>query len=158
MLLTVNVVAMLVAFVALVALTNSLLGWAGGFVGLPDLSMQMVLGKVMAPLAWVLGVPSVDAAAVGQLIGTKTILNEFVAYNDLSVMIEQGRLVEPRSVLIASYALCGFANISSVAIQIGGISLLAPGRRADLVSLGWRAMVGGSLSTFMCAAVAGIVA
>jgi CNT family concentrative nucleoside transporter len=156
--LTVNVVTMLVAFVALVALANALLGWVGGFVGLPDLSMQMVLGKVMAPLAWVLGVPSVDAVAVGELIGTKTVLNEFVAYNDLSVMIEQGRLVEPRSVLIASYALCGFANISSVAIQIGGISLLAPGRRADLVSLGWRAMVGGSLSTFMCAAVAGIVA
>jgi CNT family concentrative nucleoside transporter len=109
-------------------------------------------------LAWVLGVPAVDAAAVGQLIGTKTILNEFVAYNDLATMLDQGRLVEPRSALIASYALCGFANISSVAIQIGGISLLAPGRRQDVVKLGWRAMIGGSLSTFMCATVAGIVA
>jgi CNT family concentrative nucleoside transporter len=157
-LLTVNVVTMLIAFVALLALFNALLGWLGGFVGFPELTMQLVLGKLMAPLAWVLGVPAVDAAAVGQLIGTKTILNEFVAYNDLASMLEQGRLIEPRSAIIASYALCGFANISSVAIQIGGISLLAPGRRPDVVKLGWRAMIGGSLSTFMCATVAGIVA
>jgi CNT family concentrative nucleoside transporter len=155
--LTGNVVAQLIAFVALVAITNALIGWGAGLFGYEGLTLQQMLGWCMTPIAWLIGVPAVDAVAVGELIGTKTILNEFVAYANLSEMLSQGRLTDPRSAVLASYALCGFANIASIAIQIGGISVLAPERRGDLARLGFRAMIGGSLSTFMCAAVAGLV-
>jgi CNT family concentrative nucleoside transporter len=103
-----------------------------------------------------MGIPWAESLQAGSLLGIKSVLNEFIAFIELSKLPPEA--LSERTRLILVYALCGFANISSVAIQIGGISLLAPGRRADLVSLGWRAMVGGSLSTFMCAAVAGIVA
>lgn len=155
--LTANVVAQLIAFVALVAIANALLGWVCGWFGYEGLTIQQMLGWLMTPIAWLIGVPAQDAQAVGQLIGTKTVLNEFVAYANMSDMLKAGQLIEPRSAVLASYALCGFANIASIAIQIGGISILAPERRGDLARLGFKAMIGGSLSTFMCAAVAGLV-
>ncbi len=155
--LTANVVCMLIAFVALVALTNACLGALLEVFGAPPLTLQAMLGWVMAPFAFLMGVPTVDVMAVGQLIGTKTIMNEFVAYADLSKMIASGGLIDPRSSVLAAYALCGFANIASVAIQIGGISIIAPSRRDTVARLGLRAMVGGTLSTFVCACVAGIL-
>jgi CNT family concentrative nucleoside transporter len=157
LILTGNVVAQLIAFIALVAIANALTGWVMGWFGYPDLTLQVMLGWLLTPLAWIIGVPWSDAQAVGQLIGTKSILNEFMAYADLSTMLKDGVLKDPRSAVLASYALCGFANISSIAIQISGIAILAPDRRSDLARLGFRAMIGGTLATLMCAAVAGVV-
>ena len=148
---------MLLAFVALVYLINGLLGWAGGLVGLPDLTLQSVLGLALAPLAWLMGVPWADAAEVGSLMGIKTALNEFVAYVELAGLLGEGSTLHPRSVVIATYALCGFANFSSIAIQLGGIGGLAPSRRQDLSRIGLRAMVGGALAAFMTATVAGMI-
>ena len=155
--LALNVGAMLLAFVALVYLINGLMGWAGGLVGLPDLTLQSVLGLAMAPLAWLMGVPWADAASVGSLMGIKTALNEFVAYVELAGLLGEGSTLHPRSVVIATYALCGFANFSSIAIQIGGIGGIAPSRRSDLSRIGLRAMVGGTLAAFMTATVAGMI-
>ena len=121
------------------------------------LSMQKVLGWAMAPAAWILGVPWEDSVAVGSLIGTKTVLNEFYAYLDLATMLETGVLHHPRSAVIATYALCGFANFGSIAIQVGGIGALAPHRRPDLARLGMKAMIGGTLAAMMTGAVAGLV-
>ena len=147
--------ALLVAFVALVAMLNHALGVAGGLVGLPDLSMQQVLGLVLAPLAWLMGVPWQDAARVGSLLGVKTVLNEFLAYQELSALIANDAL-SPRSAAIASYALCGFANFGSLAILLGGIGGLAPTRRPEVARLGLLSILAGSLASFMTACVAGI--
>ncbi|MFN2384151.1 MAG: NupC/NupG family nucleoside CNT transporter [Gemmatimonadota bacterium] len=155
--LALNVGAMLLAFIALIAVFNGLLGWAGGLFGYEALSLELLLGWVMAPVAWLLGVPWGDAVTVGSLLGVKTVVNEFVAYLQLASLLQEGSPLAPRSVVIASYALCGFANFSSVAIQIGGIGGMAPSRRSDLSRLGMRAMIGGTLATFMCAAIAGIL-
>ncbi len=155
--LALNVGAMLLAFVALISLINGLLGWAGSFAGLPDLTLQSILGLCLAPLAWLMGVPWTDALAVGSLMGIKTTLNEFVAYVELAGLLGEGSGLEPRSVVVATYALCGFANFSSIAIQIGGIGSIAPSRRRDLSRIGLRAMVGGSLAAFMTATVAGMI-
>ena len=155
--LALNVGAMLLAFIALIAVLNGLLGWLGGLVGLEGLSLEWMLGWVMAPIAWVMGVPWGDARTIGSLLGVKTVVNEFVAYLQLAGMLQEGAPLDPRSVVIASYALCGFANFSSIAIQIGGIGGMAPDRRSDLSRLGLRAMVGGTLATFMCASVAGML-
>jgi CNT family concentrative nucleoside transporter len=155
--LALNVGAMLLAFIALVALFNGLLGWAGGLVGLENLSLEMILGWVLAPLAWVMGVPWHDAVEVGSLLGIKTVLNEFVAYLQLATSLQVGDTLDPRSVVIASYALCGFANFSSIAIQIGGIGGMAPARRSDLSRIGMRAMIAGTLASFMTATVAGAI-
>jgi concentrative nucleoside transporter, CNT family len=154
--LALNVGAMLLAFIALLALLNGLLGWTAGLFG-AELTIQMVLGWLGAPIAWLMGTPWQDAVAVGVLIGEKTALNEFVAYLHLAQMLQGGTELSARSVVIATYALAGFANFSSIAIQIGGISGLAPERRSDLSRLGLRAMVGGSLAAFMTAAVVGIL-
>lgn len=154
--LALNVGAMLIAFIALVALLNGLVGWGAGFFGL-DLTIQKVLGWVCAPFAWLMGVPSQDALAVGTLLGEKTALNEFVAYAHLGSMLQEGAGLDPRSVVLATYALCGFANFSSIAIQIGGIGAMAPERRADLSRLGLRAMIAGTLANFMTACVVGIL-
>jgi CNT family concentrative nucleoside transporter len=151
-----SVGALLVAFVALIALTNDLLGTLGGIFGAPDLTMQAILGTLLAPLAWLMGVPWQDAQTVGSLLGVKTILNEFLAYRDLGVLVENGGL-SPRSAVIASYALCGFANFGSLAILLGGIGGLAPSRRGEVASLGLRSIVSGSLATFMTACVAGVL-
>ena len=147
--------ALLVAFVALVAMLNHALGVAGGLVGFPGLSMQGVLGFTLAPLAWLMGVPWHDAAQVGALLGVKTVLNEFIAYQELGALIHRGALAE-RSAVITSYALCGFANFGSLAILLGGIGGLAPGRRPEVARLGLLSILSGSLASFMTACVAGI--
>ena len=152
-----NVAAMLLAFIALLALLNAIIGWAGGLFGFGELSLQLILGWLGAPLAWLMGTPWKDALEVGVLIGEKTALNEFVAYLHLAELLQGGSDLSARSVVIATYALCGFANFSSIAIQIGGIGGLAPERRSDLSRLGLRAMVAGTLASFMTAAVVGIL-
>ncbi|MET0331672.1 MAG: nucleoside transporter C-terminal domain-containing protein [Dyella sp.] len=167
--LALNVGAMLLAFVALIALVNAPIQWLGSAhfgdgnlnawlsasAGHPvALSLQTVFGWVLAPIAWLIGVPWQDATLVGSFIGEKVVINEFVAYADLSKHL--GELL-PQSRLLATYALCGFANFSSIAIQLGGIGGLAPSRRADLARLGLRAVLGGSLATFMTATIAGVL-
>jgi concentrative nucleoside transporter, CNT family len=153
LMLALNVGAMLIAFVGLIALLNGIVHHAAGFLGF-DLNLQTIFGYVFTPVAWLLGVPSSDLSAVGQLLGEKIVLNEFVAYLHLS---EMGANLSDRGVLIASYALCGFANIASIGIQVGGIGALAPERRGDLARLGWRALIGGNLATFMSAAIVGLL-
>ncbi len=155
--LALNVGAMLLAFIALIAMANALLGWGGGLAGVEGLSLERILGWVLAPLAWFMGVPWADAATVGSLLGVKTVVNEFVAYLQLSALLQGGQGLEPRSVIIAIYGLSGFANFSSIAIQIGGIGGLAPERRHDLSRVGLRAMVAGSLAAFMTATIAGML-
>ncbi len=155
--LALNVGAMLLAFIALISMANALLGWGGGLVGLEDLTFQRLLGWILAPLAWFMGVPWVDAVTVGSLLGIKTVVNEFVAYFELSSLLQQAGTLQPRSIIIAIYALSGFANFSSIAIQLGGIGGLAPSRRHDLSRVGLRAMVAGSLAAFMTATIAGML-
>lgn len=168
--LAINVAAMIIAFLGLLAFVNALLGWLGGNVGLPQLSLEWVLSYLMAPVAWLMGVPWADCGQVGVLLGKKTILNEFIAYLDLKQLIENGKKVaestagtgslptiSERAVIISTYALCGFSNIASIGITIGGISGIAPNRQADLAQLGVRAMIGGSLACFITAAIAGML-
>jgi CNT family concentrative nucleoside transporter len=159
--LALNVGAMLISFLALIALINSLLGVAGnasaqhlGLTGLSQLSLQQIFGWVFAPVAWSMGVPWHDAPTIGNLLGTRMALNELVAYSQLGPL--KGTL-DPRSFTIATYALCGFANFSSIGIQIGGIGALAPNRRHDLARLGLRAMFAGTLANFMTATIAGFL-
>ncbi|PJK11365.1 NupC/NupG family nucleoside CNT transporter [Lysobacteraceae bacterium NML08-0793] len=164
--LALNVGAMLLAFTALIALLNAPLIWLGEVTGLAEAlgqptSLANLLGKLLAPLAWVIGVPWQDAAAVGSLIGTKVVINEFLAYQTLS-QINAGQVpgVAPLTAqgqLVATYALCGFANFSSIAIQIGGIGGLAPERRQDLARLGLKAVFGGTIATMMTATIAGVL-
>lgn len=147
---------MLIAFIALVSMLNAMLGWAGGLVGFPTLSFEWIMGIVMAPLAWLMGVPWSEATSVGSLLGIKTVLNEFVAYLELaSILGSDPGMLSMRSVIIAAYALCGFANFGSVAIMIGCLSALAPDRRKDISELGLYAMVGGTLCSLMTGCVVG---
>jgi len=155
--LAINVAAMLMAFVALVALLNFGLGWLGGLVGHPEVSLQFLLGQLLRPLAWVMGVPWHDTAYVGGLIGVKTALNEFVAYAQFAGDLGGGVALEPRSAIILTYALLGFANFSSIAIQIGGIGGLAPERRSEIARFGLRAMIAGNLAAFTSASLAGML-
>ena len=157
--LALNVGAMLLAFVALIALINAPLTWLGEASGLAawlgrPTDLGTLLGYLMAPVAWIIGVPWQDAIQVGGLIGQKIVLNEFIAYLQLAqiqdTLTDHGRLV-------ATYALCGFANFSSIAIQLGGIGGLAPERRSDIARLGMRAVLGGSIATFMTATIAGVL-
>jgi CNT family concentrative nucleoside transporter len=155
--LAINVAAMLMAFIALVALVNAGVGWVGGWMGHPEVTLQWLLGKLLWPLAVVLGVPPADAGTVGALIGVKTVLNEFVAYAAYAQQLEAGLTLSPKAAVMATYCLLGFANFASIAIQIGGIGGLAPERRRELSQLGVRAMVGGNLAAFMSAAIAGML-
>ncbi len=155
--LALNVGAMLLAFIALVYVFNGILGWAGGLVGLEGLTLEAILGWVLAPLAWIMGVSWEDATTVGSLLGVKTVLNEFVAYLQLAAIMGGEVTLSPRSAIIATYALSGFANFSSIAIQIGGIGGIAPSRRKDLSQLGLRAMIAGSIAAFLTATVAGML-
>ncbi|HSH45610.1 MAG TPA: nucleoside transporter C-terminal domain-containing protein [Longimicrobiales bacterium] len=168
--LALNVGAMLLAFIALIAMFNAVIGVGAEWLGLegllrgwgalgPDqgLTLEVLLGWLLAPLAWLMGVPWGDAVAVGSLLGMKTVANEFVAYLQFSQMLGEGGGLSPRSIVIATYALAGFANFSSIAIQIGGIGGIAPSRRSDLSRLGLRAMIGGSLAGFLTATIAGIL-
>lgn len=148
--------AMLVAFVALVALLNGALGLVGGAVGLDGLTFERLLGGLLAPLAFVMGIPWSEATTVGSLMGVKTVLNEFLAYQQLGAAIEAGAL-SPRSAVIASYALCGFANFGSLAILIGAMESVAPGRRSDIAGMGLLSILSGSLATFMTGCIAGLL-
>jgi CNT family concentrative nucleoside transporter len=152
-----NVAAMLLAFIALIAMFNAVLIKASTSLGMPALSIEMLLGFVGTPFAWLMGVPAQDCWTVGKLIGVKTGVNEFVAYLQMADLLKSGGELSYRSIVIASYALSGFSNFSSIAIQIGGISGIAPTRRHDLAKLGLKAMVVGSIATFMTATVAGIL-
>jgi CNT family concentrative nucleoside transporter len=154
MTLVLNISAMLIAFVALVAMTNGFLGWLGHFWGDPGFSLQKIFGWVLGPLAYLLGAPKEDAPVVGNLIANKTVINEFFAFSMLKDVV--GQLSE-KGKLIATFALCGFANFSSIGIQIGGIGGLAPTRKHDLARLGFRALLAGSLVSFMTAAIAGLM-
>ncbi|MEP7307288.1 MAG: nucleoside transporter C-terminal domain-containing protein [Acidobacteriota bacterium] len=145
--LALNVLAMLISFIALVGLGNALLGRVG-------LSLQQIFGWVFAPVAWAMGVPWRDAPTIGNLLGTRMVLNEFIAYSQLGPM--KG-VLDPKSFTIATFALCGFANVGSIGIQLGGIGALAPNRRHDLARLGLRAMFAGTLANFMTATIAGFL-
>lgn len=151
--LALNVGAMLLAFIGLIALLNGIVGGIGNLFNYEDLTIQYLLGILFAPIAWVLGVPWEDANLVGSLIGQKLILNEFVAYIDLAKMTPD---LAPISQAIATFALCGFANLSSLAILLGGIGLMAPRRRPEIAQLGLKAVLAGSLSNLMSAAIAGL--
>jgi concentrative nucleoside transporter, CNT family len=148
--------ATLIAFVALITMANDLIGGVGGLLGSPDLTLQKILGTLLAPLAFLMGVPWQDAPAVGSLLGIKTVLNEFLAYQQLGEEIAAGQLAE-RSRVIASYALCGFANFGSLAILLGGIGGMAPNRRQEVAGLGLRSILAGSLASFMTACLAGLL-
>lgn len=149
--------AMLIAFLGLLEMANAIFGWMGRSVGLGNLSLQGVLGVVMSPVAWLIGVPWQDARVVGELVGVKTILNEFVAYRQLADHLQGDGALTHRSMVIASYALAGFANFGSIAMQIAGMGELAPNKRAMLAELGMRALFGGLMAGLMTAAVAGIL-
>lgn len=152
--LALNIAGMLIAFLALIALVNGGLAWVHSYVRwLPD-SLQQILGAVFAPVAWLLGITWHDCATVGRLLGTRMILNEFVAFVDLGKL---KAMLDARSFVISTFALCGFANLSSIAIQIGGIGVLAPSRKSDLARLGLKAMIVGTLANFMSACIAGIL-
>jgi CNT family concentrative nucleoside transporter len=168
--LAVNVGAMLLVFTALIAVINWFLGdLIGGPTGLNELiadsssgryekfSMQYILGNLFAPIAWIIGVPIGDIVPVGQLLGEKTILNEFFAYKSLSEMKASSIITNYRSIVIATYALCGFANFASIGIQIGGIGVLAPGQRKTLAAFGLKALLGGTCAALMTATIAGML-
>ena len=154
--LALNVGAMLLAFIALVALVNGILSPVGGWIGLPGLNLEMILGFLFRPLAWVMGVPWAEADSVGTLLGLKTAANEFVAYSRFEDISAENGLSE-KSRVIATYALCGFSNFSSIAIQIGGIGGIAPERKSELASLGLRAMIAGTLACLQTATIAGLL-
>ena len=149
-----NVIAMLISFIALIALVNGLFGWIHGLVPWFPETLQTVLGWIFRPIAWVMGVPWHDSGTVGSLLGERMVVNEFVAFAHLGPM--KGSL-DPVSFTIATFALCGFANLSSIGIQIGGIGALAPDRKHDLARLGFRAMIAGTLANFLSATLAGIL-
>ncbi|MBS1749562.1 MAG: Na+ dependent nucleoside transporter [Bacteroidetes bacterium] len=167
--LAVNVGAMLIVFTAMMWVVNALLGWAGNVTHINneiaevtngrynELSLQMIFGYVFAPVAWLIGVAGNDMIAIGQLLGEKTILNEFVAYISLGEMKSANVITNPKSLLIATYALCGFANFASIGIQIGGISQLAPNQRRNLTELGVKALIGGTIACLMCGCIAGML-
>src|SRR6266513_41847 len=157
--LSINVMGMLIAFVAIVALLNGLIVWPQNALGIAaPFTIQQVLGWVNAPFAWLMGVPWYDCPLIGGILGERIVLNEFVSYLDLSNFVKtHPGAVDPRSVTLASYALCGFANFSSIAIQIGGIGALAPERRHDLARLGMKSMIAGVLACYLFAGVVGMI-
>lgn len=156
--LAINVAAMLISFLALIALINGIMGGTHNFLAAHNFpwfphSLETIFGYAFAPIAWVIGVPWKDCMSIGNLLGTRMILNELVAFTQLGA---QKALLDPKSVVIATFALCGFANISSIGIQIGGLGALAPNRRADLAQLGFRAMIAGTMANLMSASIAGM--
>jgi len=165
--LAVNVGAILIVFTALIYVMNWILGSIGYYIGLNKmiatythgqydaLTFQLILGYLFSPIAWLIGVDKVDMINVGQLLGEKTIINEFQAYVSFSKMRASGLITNPKSILITTYALCGFANFASIGIQIGGISQLAPSQRKNLTELGIKALIGGTIACLMCACIAG---
>jgi CNT family concentrative nucleoside transporter len=152
--LALNIGGMLIAFLALIAMVNGIFGWLHSMMGWFPASMEALFGIVFSPVAWLLGVPWKDAATIGDLLGTRLVGNEFLAF--LKLGPQKGSL-DPRSFTIATYALCGFANFSSIAIQIGGIGALAPTRKSDIARLGLRAVAAGTMANFMSACIAGML-
>lgn len=167
--LAINVGAMLLVFTAFMYMLNAMFGWFGGVTGLNEVvanatsnqytqfNLQFLLGIIFAPLAWVLGVDSGDTLLVGQLLGEKTMLNELYAYGSMGSFKAAGTFTSERSIIIATYALCGFANFASIGIQIGGIGALAPNQRPVLVKLGFLALIGGTIACFLTATIAGVL-
>jgi len=156
--LAINVAAMLIAFLALIALANGIMGGAHNFLALHHMgwfpsSLQQIFGWVLAPVAWIIGIPWHDCRNIGNLLGIRMVLNELVAFSQLGPMKS---VLDPRSFTIATFALCGFANFSSIGIQIGGIGALAPNRRGDLARLGIRAMLAGTMANLMSASIVGM--
>ncbi len=149
-----NVGAMLLSFIALIAMMNGLLGWIGSGIGFPNITFELIMGYLFAPVAWLMGCPWQDCIIVGNFLGKKLVLNEFVAYLDLK---DQMANITPRSAILSTYALCGFSNFSSIAIQVGGIGTLAPEKRSTIVALGVKSLIAGTLACLMTAAVAGIL-
>jgi CNT family concentrative nucleoside transporter len=149
-----NVIAMLIGFIALIALVDLGLGHIGAWINYPELSMNTILGKVFSVFAFAMGVPAQDIEVAGALMGKKMVVNEFVAYLD---MVQLKSTLDPKTIAITSFALCGFANFSSVAIQIGGIGELAPSRRSDLAKLGFKALIAGTLASYLSATLAGLL-
>ena len=155
--LALNVIAMLIGFIAMIALANYVVTWPQAHLGVSHpATLQTIFGWLNAPFAWLMGVPAQDCVNVGQILGERVVLNEFVGYLDLTTNAKQLAL-DPRSFTIATYALCGFANFSSIAIQVGGIGSLAPERRSEMAKIGFRAMCGGLLAAYMTACLAGIL-
>ena len=151
--LAVNVAAMLLSFIALIAMLNGILSWTGSVLGYPQLSFELIMGYVNAPVAWLLGVPWEDCLKVGAILGKKIVLNEFVGYLDL--IAAKGQISE-RATILSTYALCGFANFSSIAIQLGGIGTMAPNKRHILASYGMKSLIAGTLACYMTACIAGL--
>ncbi|CAM3864242.1 NupC/NupG family nucleoside CNT transporter [Parendozoicomonas haliclonae] len=151
--LAVNVGAMLLAFIALIALLNGIVGWAGGLFGQQELDIQEILGYLFSPLAWLLGIPWSEANIAGSMIGQKLIVNEFVAFIDF---IDVKNTLSQQTQAVITFALCGFANLSSIAILLGGLGVMAPNRRADIAGLGLKAVLAGTLSNLMSGALAGL--
>jgi CNT family concentrative nucleoside transporter len=149
-----NVAIMLISFLALIALLNGIMGWTHGHWHWFPESIQQVLGFIFSPVAWLIGVPGKDISAVGGLLGTRTVINELIAYRDLGAIKAS---LDPRSFTIATFALCGFANFSSIGIQIGGIGALAPNKRDVLAKLGFRAMIAGTMANLMSASIVGLL-
>ena len=152
--LALNVAAMLISFLALVALLNGIMGWTHSHVAWFPSSLERILGTLFAPVAWIIGVPRQDCGAIGSLLGTRMVLNELVAFSQLG---PQKAMLDPRSFTIATFALCGFANLSSIGIQIGGIGALAPNKKGELARLGIRAMLAGTMANLMSASIAGML-
>jgi len=152
--LALNIGGMLIAFLALIAMVNGMLGWVHSWAEFVPDSLQKIFGLVFAPIAWLLGVSWKDASTVGNLLGTRLVLNEFVAFLNLGPIKDQ---LDHKSFVIATFALCGFANFSSIAIQVGGIGALVPSRKSDLARLGLRAVAAGTLANFMSACIAGLL-
>ena len=152
--LALNIGGMLIAFLALIALVNGFMGWAHSITGWIPATLEQLFGLVFAPVAWLLGVSWKDSNTIGNLLGTRMVLNEFIAFVKLG---ELKQALDPRSFVIATFALCGFANFSSIAIQIGGIGALAPNRKSDLARMGIKAMLAGTLANFMSACIAGVL-
>jgi concentrative nucleoside transporter, CNT family len=149
-----NIGAMLIAFLSLIALLDGIFGWAHGLAGWIPASMEQLFGMIFAPVAWLLGVSWNDCATIGRLLGERLVTNEFIAFIDLGKVKSQ---IDPHSFTIATFALCGFANFSSIAIQVGGIGALAPSRKSDLARLGMRAVAAGTMANFMSACIAGML-
>jgi len=149
-----NIAAMLLAFIALISLANGLLGWIGSIVGFEDVTLEMIFGSIFAPLMYVLGVPWADAVATGNLMGQKLVLNEFVAFVSM-IDVQEG--LSPKGLVVITFALCGFANLNSLAILVGGLGGLVPERRRDISKLGLKAVLAGSLSNMMSASIAGVL-
>ena len=152
--LVLNIAAIILAFVALIALVNGLIGWSGGWFGFSNLSLQTILGYIFAPVAAIIGVPWGESVLAGSLIGQKIILNEFVAFTSMSPLLPE---LSAKTTAIVTFALCGFANISSIAILIGGIGGMAPNRKHDIARLGWKSVLGGTLANLLSATIAGLL-